>query len=238
MHQSSYDHMKMCVELYLRRDRHYRVLDLGSRRILEDHLTHRSLLADYDCEYTGADVVEGPNVDLVMTKPYRIPAKSNSFDVIMSNQVFEHIPFPWASFLELSRVVKPKGYIFLVAPSRGHRHGTTDCWRYYPDSMRALAAFARMNLREMYVDLPPRVRGGRQLNYRAIDIERAYWGDAVGVFQKPQRYSQMVRVVGAAVTWWANRVGGVDDVPRPVVPEQRRGARRSITHPDRRTSDS
>src|SRR5579875_3289944 len=107
MHASAMAQMRVCVDHYLRAGKHYRVLDLGSRQIRQHHETQQSLLAHLDYEYVGADVVAGPNVDIVMTKPYRIPVKANSFDVVMSNQAFEHIPFPWASLLEMSRIVKP-----------------------------------------------------------------------------------------------------------------------------------
>lgn len=229
MHQSCYDQMKLCVEFYLNKDEHYRVLDIGSRRVGKGHLTHPSLFTDYDVDYVGADIVAGPNVDVVMRKPYRLPLKSNSVDVVMTNQAFEHIAFPWASLLEMSRVVKPNGYIFVVAPSRGHRHGITDCWRYYPDSMRALAGFARLNVVESYVDMPPTLPHKQRLNYREIDSERAYWGDAVGVFRKPARPSKLVRLAGEVVIWWANRVGRV--APLPDVPPARRLARHRVTHP-------
>lgn len=214
--------MKLCIATYLRRGRHYRILDVGSRTSQPSHPTHRDLLDGLDHEYVGVDVRPGPNVDVVMNKPYRIPLKSNSVDVVMSGQVFEHIPFPWVSFLELSRVVKPGGYVFLTVPSRGHVHDVWDCWRYYPDSMRAMAAFARMNLVEVHTDLSATPR--RRIDYAAID-PRAYWGDTVGVFRKPKKYSKLVRVVGIVVTWWANRVGGIEHVP---IPEPRPGRKKVV----------
>ncbi|MFG3406123.1 methyltransferase type 11 [Streptomyces sp. NPDC048142] len=55
--------------------------------------THRALLAGHRIDYFGVDVRDGPNVDAVMTNPYRIPARSNSADVVLSGQGFEHIPF-------------------------------------------------------------------------------------------------------------------------------------------------
>lgn len=219
MHKTAYAHMQMCIDLYMRKNRHYRVLDLGSRKSAAWHVTQRPLLEGYDCDYVGADVAAGPNVDLVMKQPYRIPARSNSFDVVMSNQVFEHIPFPWVSFLEACRVVKPGGLIFLVAPSRGQRHGAVDSWRYYPDSMLALAAYARMDLVETYVDLPPSLPNGRP-DYAAIG--QRWWGDAVGVFRKPAKYSKLVRVVREVNIWWADRVGGIEHIPQPKVRRRRR----------------
>ena len=135
------------------------MLDFGSQAA-GNMRTHREALDGYDVTYTGVDVATGENVDLVMRKPYRIPARSNSFDLVITGSAFEHIPFMWASFLEISRVLRPGGLIFLTAPSRGHIHFDVDCWRFYPDSMRALAAFARMTLLEAHTDLPPKEASG------------------------------------------------------------------------------
>ena len=217
--------MKMCVDLYMSKDRHYRVLDLGSRTSAASHATHRPLLAGYDCDYVGTDVAKGRNVDLVMKQPYRIPVKSDSFDIVMTNQVFEHIPFPWVSFLEVCRVVRPGGLIFLVAPSRGQRHGDVDCWRYYPDSMQALAAYARVNLVETYVDLPPSLPNGRP-DYASLG--QKWWGDAVGVFRKPGNYSKLVRLVREVNVWWGDRVGGIEHIPPPTIRPRRRQIGRKL----------
>jgi SAM-dependent methyltransferase len=212
MHTSALAHMQLSVDTYLKKGRHYDVLDLGSQAA-GNMRTHREVLVGYDVDYVGVDVVDGPNVDIVMTKPYRIPVKSNSFDLVITGSAFEHIPFMWASFLEVARVLRPGGLVFLTAPSRGHIHFDLDCWRFYPDSMRALAAFARMDLLEAHTDMPPKhPRGG--VDYAGVDYDRNYWGDTVGVFRKPQKYSLAVRPVREVVIWWANRVNGIDHVPR------------------------
>jgi SAM-dependent methyltransferase len=210
MHASARAHMKMCIDTYLRSDRHYKILDLGSRKSDRSHATHRELLTAIDHEYVGLDIRPGINVDVVMKKPYRIPLKTNSFDVAISGQAFEHIAFPWVSFYELSRVIKPGGYIFLTAPSRGHVHDVWDCWRYLPDSMRALAAITRMELCEVHTDLSPTPR--RRIDYSSLD-PGTYWGDTVGVFRKPMKPSRLVRIAGEVNVWWANRVGGISHVP-------------------------
>jgi SAM-dependent methyltransferase len=228
VHLSARAHMKFCVDTYLRPGKHYRVVDIGSRISDGQEATHRDLLADYDCAITGVDVRAGRNVDVLMTKPYRLPLKSNSADLILSGQAFEHIPFFWASFLEMARVLAPGGLIFLTAPSRGHMHDLQDCWRYHPDGMRALAAFSRLKLKEAHTDFPPTVAGSRRLDYANLDTVNYYWGDTVGVFQKPKKYSKRVAVAREVIVWWANRVGGVDDVP---VPEPVKGRRNILRTP-------
>jgi len=215
MHQSAIDHMALCCRTYLRKDRHYDIVDVGSCAGAEGGWTHRDQLGDYDCTYTGVDVRPGPNVDLVMTKPYRIPLKSNCADLVITGQTFEHVPFFWVSFLEMCRLVKPLGLVFITVPSRGHAHYDVDLWRFYPDAMRSLAAISRMNLKEAHTDWPPRRPGSNRFDYKAINERCAYWGDTVGVFQKPRRYSKLVVIAREVDVWWANRVGGVKHVKRP-----------------------
>jgi SAM-dependent methyltransferase len=209
LHQSAHDHMDRLVAHYLRPDVHYRVVDLGSRISGRQKMTHRDLFAGHSCTIIGVDIAPGRNVDLVMKKPYRLPMKSNSADVVISGQAFEHIPFFWASLLEITRVLKPNGLVFLTAPSRGHVHTAVDCWRYYPDGLRAMATFAGLDVLEAHTDFPP-IIGKRQHDYSAIDTTYRYWGDSVGVFRKPARHPRVTSaVVREVVVWWANRVSGV-----------------------------
>jgi SAM-dependent methyltransferase len=216
--------MGLSIERYMQKGRSYRVLDFGSGTSRGQALTHRSLLQDYDCDYTGVDIRAGANIDVVMTKPYRIPLKSRSFDIVLSGQVFEHVPFFWASLLEIARVMKPRAYFFLTVPSRGHEHSTYDCWRFYPDGLRAMAAWSRLRLREGFTDFPPPV-GGRKHDFKAIDDANHYWGDTVGVFQKPARYPSLrAAVLSAPVRLWANRIADLEGVPEP----KRRGGRRNV----------
>ena len=155
----------------------------------------------------------GRNVDLVMEQPYSVPIPTGSTDVVISGQVFEHIPFMWASFMELARILRPGGLIFITVPSRGHRHDVYDCWRIYPDGMRALAAVAKLDLLEARTDFPP-TDENRRFVYAQIDQEDAYWGDTVGVFRKPVDYpSREVWAFRTVAVWWANRVRDLSGEP-------------------------
>ena len=205
MHASAHAQMARVIETYLPRNRHYTVVDFGSRTTGKQTATHRDLLRDHDCQIVGVDVVDGKNVDVVMKKPYRLPLRSNSVDVVVSGQVFEHVPFFWASLLEIARVLRQHGHFLMTAPSRGHVHSSVDCWRYYPDGLRAMAAYARLELLEAYTDFPP-VRRGARHDYKAIETPQHYWGDTVGVFRKPARYpGRRMALVREPVVWWANR---------------------------------
>lgn len=216
MHQSAMNRMTDCIETYLTKDAHYDVLDFGSFINAGQTAHHRSLLEPYDCTIRGVDIQAGRNVDYVMSKPYTIPLPRGSQDVVITGQVFEHIPFPWVSILEIARVLRPGGLLFLTAPSRGHHHSTYDLWRYYPDSMRALAAQADLELLEAYTDFPPTLPGSDRHDYASIDTAGHYWGDTTGVFRKPHWGFSLRRVIVHQVTVRnANRIGGLESVPRP-----------------------
>lgn len=189
MHVSSLEHVQRLVGRYLANKDGLSVLDIGSYDV---NGSYKPFFERDGWHYVGVDLAPGPNVDIVLSSPYRLPVPSYSADVIVSGQAFEHIEYFWLTWLEMARVLKPGGFIFLLAPSRGyeHRH-PQDCWRFYPDSYRALANYAGMQLLEVSTDWEPHPDPGS-----------APWGDTVGVFQQPElsqltqwrrRFMQQVR---------------------------------------------
>lgn len=147
MHTSSMDAMREFVadRLTAHIGKPLRSLDVGAMNV---NGSYRDLMADPAWQYTGLDAAPGPGVDVVMTEPYRWRAlKSNTYDVVVSGQAFEHIEYPWVTMVEIARVLKPGGIVCVIAPSGGHEHRyPVDCWRYYPDGMAALARWADLDV--------------------------------------------------------------------------------------------
>ncbi len=136
--------------------------------------------------YVGVDFVEGRGVSIVLDDPYRLPFADNSLDVIVCSSVFEHSQFFWLAFLEMMRVLKPEGLLYLNVPSNGsfHRY-PVDCWRFYPDSGSALEAWAQ---REGYTSrLLESFVGGRSPEGFASG---GAWNDFVAVFVKDGAHAQ------------------------------------------------
>jgi SAM-dependent methyltransferase len=74
-----------------------------------------------------------------MSDQYSLPFPSGTFDVVVSGQVLEHVSKVWIWFAELGRVCKPNGYVVTVNPvSWPYHEAPLDCWRVFPDGMRAL----------------------------------------------------------------------------------------------------
>lgn len=185
MHTSSLEHVDRLVRKYLFAKAELRIVDLGSYDV---NGCYKPFFVQPGWEYQGFDLRPGPNVDRVLESPYRLPLASHSADVLISGQAFEHIEFFWLTWMEMVRVLKPNGLIFLLAPSRGEEHRyPQDCWRFYPDGYRALAKYAGMELLEVSTDWHPHP-----------SPDSAQWGDTVGVFKQPPM---------SLLTRWRSRLG-------------------------------
>lgn len=171
MHTSSLEHVERLVAKYLPLTAGMNVLDIGS---MDVNGTYRQFFPAPRFRYLGLDMESGPNVDIVLKNCYRLPVESFSQDVVVSGQVFEHVQFFWLTWLEMVRILRPSGYIFLIAPSRGPEHRyPKDCWRFYPDGFEALAVYGGLELVEVCTDWSPHPSD-----------DSAPWGDTVGVFRQ------------------------------------------------------
>lgn len=82
-----------------------RLLEVGSRA--RSGVVRRDL-APPGWEYSGLDVMDGPNVDVV-GDAHRLSSlyPRHHFDAIMACSVLEHLMMPWKFVVELNRVLKP-----------------------------------------------------------------------------------------------------------------------------------
>lgn len=172
MHASSYKNMKRFIDKYLQGQEHSKatVLDVGSQDV---NGTYKPLFAGW--EYKGLDVQPGNNVDIVVEDVYNwSEVKSNSCDVVISGQAFEHIEFFWLTISEIARVLKAGGLCCIIAPSAGPGHSIPDCWRFMPDGFRAMAKWVELEVVESYI-------GWESIR----NAEDDQWKDAVLICRKP-----------------------------------------------------
>jgi SAM-dependent methyltransferase len=179
MHQSSFDKMTAFRRNHLeaRREEPLVIVDLGSQDI---NGSYRPLFALPPWQYLGVDLAGGSNVDIVLANPYDWRELSpESADVIVAGQTFEHTEFFWETMRQIARTLKPNGICCIIVPSSGPEHRfPVDCWRMYPDGLRALARYAGLEVLEastQWEDLPE------------YDNESNKWHDSVLIARKALR---------------------------------------------------
>ena len=113
------------------------VLEIGSRNVTG--VTRRDLFPNAR-EFVGFDVIAGPNVDVV-GDAHRLASvlPAEKFDVVFAISVFEHLLFPWKVVMEINKVTKPGGLVFVSTHPAWPAHELPwDFWRYQPAGLHAL----------------------------------------------------------------------------------------------------
>ena len=132
MHKSSMALMKDFRDRYLGGMKGCTVLDVGAAQ-LGGQMSYRDLFGEY--EYTGMDIVADDGVDVVGYDGLGI------HDVVVSGQVMEHVARPWEWLTILEGLYRR--YICIIAPNTWVEHRyPIDCYRFFPDGMRALFEYA------------------------------------------------------------------------------------------------
>jgi SAM-dependent methyltransferase len=146
------------------------VVELGSQDVngsLREHCPE-------GVHYIGLDVIPAKGVDLIVDPSAPLPLATGTADAIVTSSAFEHDICFWDTFLELTRILRPGGLLYVNVPSNGdfHRY-PLDCWRFYPDAGVALVRWAgrrgiEIELIESFIGLPKAER----------------WADFVAVFRR------------------------------------------------------
>ena len=135
MHEHSLELMKNFKDTYLDKKQKYSIVDIGSRKV-NGKLTYKDIFNYSNWKYTGADIVAGHNVDLILADPYIWNISNNSYNVCISGQCLEHVPDLFRWIKEVYRIVKDGGYVCVIAPWKWEYHrAPVDCWRIMSDGM-------------------------------------------------------------------------------------------------------
>lgn len=150
MHLNSLDLMRRLFEAYAPVGNGRTLYDVGSYDVNGNYC---SIVKRFGWHYMGLDIMSGANVDIVIaavgdgqSQGLRLRDLA-PVDLIISGQCIEHVIFPWDFVAEIAQALLPNGFLFLIAPFmwEQHRH-PIDCWRFLPDGMRALAAYAQLDM--------------------------------------------------------------------------------------------
>lgn len=86
------------------------LVELGSRA--RSGNSYRSAFSSRT-RYTGVDISDGPNVDIVADLHMLSSKLTEKFDFAFSVSVFEHLLMPWVAAVELNKVMANGGYAYI-----------------------------------------------------------------------------------------------------------------------------
>jgi SAM-dependent methyltransferase len=121
--------------------------DVAGKRILEigsldfNGSARRCIEFWQPAEYVGVDIEEGPGVDVVCDAENLLDTFSEeSFDVVFSTELLEHVLNPKMVISNMKRLCKRKGTILLTTRSRGFMFHPypRDFWRFELSDMRSI----------------------------------------------------------------------------------------------------
>ncbi len=102
------------------KDKGYRsLMDYGS-----GNSPYKPLFQEYISDYQAADLISRSDIPITLNPDGSVPGHDNSFDVVLSTQVLEHVFDPARYLSESRRVLNPEGILILTT------HGY---WMYHPD---------------------------------------------------------------------------------------------------------
>lgn len=113
------------------------VLELGSRNVLG--VTQADTIPNPG-RYVGLDVLDGENVDVV-GDIHQLSSyfEDEEFDLMYSMSVFEHLMFPWKAALEINKVLKTGGYVYIAThPSWPQHEMPWDFWRFPKNAFHSI----------------------------------------------------------------------------------------------------
>jgi SAM-dependent methyltransferase len=126
-----------------------RILEIGPDKIPStlQKLVEESLPAGAAVTWETLDMASRPGVTYGGTDEYSFPISDATFDIVIAVQVIEHVRKVWLWVPEVSRVCKKDGLAAFIGPiSWPYHEAPVDCWRIFPDGMKALCEESRLEI--------------------------------------------------------------------------------------------
>ena len=113
-----------------------KVLEIGPDKFPS---TFQTIVGNDSIIWETLDIYKNPNLTYSATDEYHYPILDNQYDIVLSGNVLEHVRKVWIWINELSRICKEGEIVITINPvSIGYHPHPVDCWRAFPDGLKAL----------------------------------------------------------------------------------------------------
>jgi SAM-dependent methyltransferase len=101
--------------------------------------TYQALIGARAAAWHTIDLADDSRLTFRSTSEYTFPVPDGIYDIVLAGQVIEHVRKPWLWIKEVARVCRPGGLAITISPvSWPYHEAPIDCWRAYPEGMKAL----------------------------------------------------------------------------------------------------
>jgi len=163
-----------------------KVLEIGPDRFPS---SYQQMLGRVVIQWDTLDIYDSDQLTYKCTSEYEFPIPDDTYDVVISSQVIEHVKRIWVWTAELARICKKGGLVITVNPvSWPYHEAPVDCWRAYPEGMKALYQDSGLEVELSEwgsMEIPERKRRlpGRSIQWQPKALRAAY--RVLGLFGFP-----------------------------------------------------
>jgi SAM-dependent methyltransferase len=108
--------------------------------------TLQRLLNDPSTSWETLDIAVDDRLTYPGAPEYTWPVPDERYDVVLAANVIEHVRKIWVWIAEVERVCRTGGHVVILNPASWPYHPSpVDCWRIYPEGMKALLEGTRLH---------------------------------------------------------------------------------------------
>ena len=128
---------KQDFDIFLATNKNLKILDIGGR---DRSKVDRSKFYGSNHDVSVIDIIDGDNVDIVgdahsLSSYFPV----NTFDVLVSTSVFEHLHSPWKAAVEMNKILKMGGIALVQTHQTLGMHDIPwDFWRFSDQAWKAI----------------------------------------------------------------------------------------------------
>jgi SAM-dependent methyltransferase len=124
----------------------------GSSLLAQDHRVSISAAADFDISALREARLRDPDLAVIVADLYTLPFSSDSWDLVWNNSTIDHLENPLAAMVEMGRITRKDGYVFVGAP---YMYGPLGFQKWIPNSAVGVwigRVFSDLELKKLSLD--------------------------------------------------------------------------------------